>query len=298
MIAPWLWIVFTIAAALLQTIRNALQRGLSGPLGAQGATFVRFFYGLPFGLLFLAVVLVSTGSPPAIPGVVTIAWTFAGALSQIGATLLLLLAMRERSFVVVTTYSKTEPVQVAVFGLVLLGDHLTWPLALAIIVATAGVVVMSWPKREDGAFTLRASLFGIASAALFGAAAVCFRGGILALPTDNYIVAATTVLALSLLIQTVTFGTFLLLRQRAILVAVLREWRRSLPAGLAGAMASEGWFLAFALQSAAQVRTLALVEILFAQALAWRVFRQKAGWREWVGIALIVAGVVWLLNGG
>lgn len=297
MIAPWLWIVFTVAAALLQTIRNALQRGLSGPLGAQGATFVRFFYGLPFGVLFLVVVLAATGSPPVIPGLDAFAWTFAGALSQIGATLLLLLAMRDRSFVVVTTYSKTEPVQVAVFGLVLLGDQLTLPLALAIVTATVGVVLMSWPKQSDGAFTLRASLFGVASAALFGVAAVCFRGGILALPGAGYIVAATTILALSLLIQTATFGAYLLLRQPAVFVAVLRQWRASVPAGLAGAMASEGWFLAFALESAARVRTLALVEILFAQALAWRVFRQKAGGRDWIGIALIVAGVIWLLNG-
>jgi drug/metabolite transporter (DMT)-like permease len=297
MVAPWLWIVFTIAAALLQTIRNALQRGLTGPLGATGATFVRFGYGLPFGVLFLAIVLVATGTAPIIPGPVTFAWTFAGALSQIGATLLLLLAMRERSFVVVTAYSKTEPVQVAIFGLVLLGDHLTWPLALSIVVATAGVVLMSWPKPEAAPFTLRAGLFGIASAALFGVAAVCFRGGILSLTPASYLVAATTTLALALLIQTITFGLYLLLRERGALLAAMREWRKSLGAGLAGAMASEGWFLAFALESAARVRTLALVEILFAQALAWRMLRQNAGWREWAGIALIVIGVVWLLNG-
>lgn len=293
----WLWIVFTVTAALLQTIRNALQRGLTGPLGASGATFVRFGYGLPFGALALVIVLVATGSAPVVPGMVSIAWTFAGALSQIAATLLLLLAMRERSFVVVTAYSKTEPVLVAVFGLVLLGDHLTLPLGLAIVVATAGVVLMSWPKKDAGAFTLRASLFGVASAALFGMAAVAFRGGILNLPTDNYIVAATTTLVLSLSIQTVTYGGYLWVRERKAVLAALREWRPSLLAGLAGAMASEGWFLAFALESAARVRTLALVEILFAQALAWRVFRQSAGWREWAGIALIVGGVIWLLNG-
>lgn len=293
----WFWIVFTVAAALLQTIRNALQRGLTGPLGASGATFVRFGYGLPFGVLALVLVLIVTRNAPVLPGPVSLAWTLAGALSQIAATLLLLLAMRERSFVVVTAYSKTEPVLVAIFGLALLGDHLTWSLTLAIVVATAGVVLMSWPKRDAGGFTLRAGLFGVASAALFGMASVAFRGGILNLPTDNYIVAATTTLVLSLSIQTVTFGTYLWMRERRALLAALREWRPSLLAGLAGAMASEGWFLAFALESAARVRTLALVEILFAQALAWRVFRQSAGWREWAGIALIVGGVIWLLNG-
>jgi drug/metabolite transporter (DMT)-like permease len=297
MVAPWLWIVFTVAAALLQTIRNALQRGLTGPLGAQGATFVRFFYGLPFGIACLAAILVFTGSAPVIPGLPALIWTIAGALSQIGATLLLLLAMRDRSFVVVTAYSKTEPVQVAIFGLVLLGDHLTLPVTLAIIVSTVGVVLMSWPRQGATAFGWRAGLFGIGSAALFGIASVSFRGAILTLEGAGYLVAASTILALNLLIQTVVFSAWLLLREPATFRAVLREWRPSLPAGLAGALASEGWFLAFALESAARVRTLALIEILFAQALAYRLFRQNAGVREWLGIALIVGGVIWLLNG-
>jgi drug/metabolite transporter (DMT)-like permease len=64
-----------------------------------------------------------------------------------------------------------------------------------------------------------------------------------------------------------------------------------------GAFASQAWFLAFALESAARVRTLALVEILFAQALAHRLFRQDTSAREWLGIGLVVGGVAWLLNG-
>jgi drug/metabolite transporter (DMT)-like permease len=296
LIAPWLWIAFTLGAALLQTVRNAVQRGLTGPLGASGATYIRFLYGLPFGLLFLVIILAATGTAPVVPGLLAFGWTFSGALAQIGATLMLLLAMRDRSFVVVTAYSKTEPVQVAIFGLVLLGDHLTWPLSLAIVTATAGVLLMSWPKAGEGRFTLSASLYGIGSAALFGIASVCFRGAILTMPDAGYLVAAGTTLALNLLIQTVMFTAWLLWRDPATFRAALREWRASLPAGFAGAMASEGWFLAFALESAARVRTLALVEILFAQFIAWRVFRQGAGIRDWLGIALIAAGVIWLLN--
>ncbi len=225
-------------------------------------------------------------------------WTFAGALSQIAATLLLLLAMRDRSFVVVTAYSKTEPVQVAIFGLVLLGDRLTLPLSLAIIVATLGVVLMSWPRQQGGSpFTWRASLYGIASAALFGIAAVCFRGAILTLSESGYVVAATTILALTLLTQTVVFSLFLLLRDPR---RAAHGDPRVAAVAAGGPRRGDGFggvVPAFALESAARVRTLALVEILFAQILAYRLFRQNAGWREWAGIALIVAGVVWLLNG-
>jgi uncharacterized membrane protein len=80
-------------------------------------------------------------------------------------------------------------------------------------------------------------------------------------------------------------------------VAILRLWRPSLLAGFTGAFASQMWFLAFALETAAKVRTLALIEILFAQVVSRNLFKQGTlASREAVGVALIVAGVVLLLN--
>jgi uncharacterized membrane protein len=73
--------------------------------------------------------------------------------------------------------------------------------------------------------------------------------------------------------------------------AILRAWRPSLLAGLLGAVASQFWFLAFALATAASVRTLALVEVLFAQAISRFVFKQPTSPRELIGIVLIVVGV-------
>ena len=57
------------------------------------------------------------------------------------------------------------------------------------------------------------------------------------------------------------------------------------------------WFLAFAIETAAKVRTLALIEIPMAQILSRNLFKQTLASREAVGIALIVSGVVLLLNG-
>jgi len=80
--------------------------------------------------------------------------------------------------------------------------------------------------------------------------------------------------------------------------AILREWRPSLLAGFLGAFASLFWFLAFALATAASVRTLALVEVLFAQAIARFVFKQATTAREAIGVVLIVVGVMLLLWAG
>jgi drug/metabolite transporter (DMT)-like permease len=224
-------------------------------------------------------------------------WTVVAALAQIGATALLLAAMRERSFVVITAYSKTEAMQVAVFGLLFLGDRVTPSLAAAIAIATVGVLLVSWPRSAGGeAFTWKPAVLGIGSGAMFAIAAIGFRGGIRALDTPSFVLAATTTLALGLCIQTVLLSAYLYLFDRKTLMAILRLWRPSVLAGFTGAFASQMWFLAFALETAAKVRTLALVEILFAQVLSRNLFKQTLASREAVGIVLIVAGVVLLLN--
>src|SRR6195256_758992 len=106
-----LWIPFTITAALAQVGRNAMQRQLTGPLGTWGATNIRFLFGFPFSLIFFAVVMVATGDPLPWPTAAFWPWLLLGALSQIAATALMLLAMNERSFVVTTAYLKTEAIQ-------------------------------------------------------------------------------------------------------------------------------------------------------------------------------------------
>ena len=81
-----LWAVFTLIAAAAQTARNAMQRELTATLGTVGATHVRFLFGFPFALLFLAGVMAATGYGLPHPPPVFWPWVIAGALTQIGAT--------------------------------------------------------------------------------------------------------------------------------------------------------------------------------------------------------------------
>ncbi len=294
---PGLWVVFTVIAAAGQVLRNAQQKELTASLGTVGATHVRFLFGLPFGLLFLALVLGATWLPLPHLSAQMLTWTTIAALAQIGGTALLLAAMRDRSFVVVTAYAKTEPIQVAIFGLVFLGDHVTLMLAAAIAVATIGVLLVSWPRTTGGeAFSWQPALLGIGSGALFAIAAIGFRGGIRVLDTPSFVVAATTTLATGLFIQTAVLSVYLFIFDRGTLYAIFRLWRQSMLAGFAGAFASQMWYLAFAIETAAKVRTLALIEIIFAQILSRNLFKQTLASREALGIALIVAGVILLLN--
>jgi len=287
-----LWIPFTIAAAFGQVIRNATQRQLTGPLGTLGATNVRFLFGFPFSLVFLAVVLMATGDRLQWPVAAFWPWLLLGALSQIAATGLMLAAMADRSFVVTTAYLKTEAIQTAIFGFVFLGDTLNALKVLAIVIATVGVVITA--LRPGGARDfagLKPTLLGLIAAAFFALSAVGFRGAIIIVPDVTFVTAASLTLVAGLLVQTLVLSTYLVFRAPHILTAILKLWRPSLLAGFTGAAASQFWFLAFALTAAANVRTLALVEVLFAQAISYFSFKQTPSAREAIGIVLIVVGV-------
>jgi drug/metabolite transporter (DMT)-like permease len=294
MVASWLWIVFTVIAAFFQTLRNAMQRELTTSLGTVGATHVRFLFGFPFALLSLLGVLAWTGVPLPHPGVRFWPWVLDGAGAQIAATATMLMAMNERSFVVTIAYIKTEPIQVAIFGLIFLGDAVSWPMMSAILVATAGVIVMSI-KPGGMVGGIRPTVIGLISGGLFALSAIGYRGAILNLGLPNFVMAATFTLVVGLVMQAVTLSLYLMLWQPSAMVAILRSWKPSLFAGLMGALASQFWFLAFAIATAASVRTLALIEVLFAQMVTRFMFKQRTTAREAFGMALVVAGVLLLI---
>jgi drug/metabolite transporter (DMT)-like permease len=291
----WLWAVFTLIAATAQTARNAMQRELTSSLGTVGATHVRFLFGFPFAVIFLAGVMVVTGHGlPATP-IAFWPWVLAGALTQIAATALMLSAMGERSFVVAYAYIKTEPVQVALFGLVFLGDSIAPLAAAAILIATTGVIVMALKPGAGSAGSARSTLIGLGAGSMFALSATSYRGAILALQQPDFVLAATFTACVGLIIQAALLSFYLALREPQVLRAIMRAWKPSLFAGFMGAFASQFWFLGFAIATAASVRTLALVEVLFAQGVTRFIFKQPTTAREGVGIVLVVIGVALLV---
>ena len=291
-----LWAVFTLIAAAAQTARNAMQRELTATLSTVGATHVRFLFGFPFALfVFLPGVVYFGGYSLPDPPAIFSAWVVFGALTQIGATATMLSVMGERSFVVAYAYIKTEPVQVALFGLIFLGDRIGIWAAAAIIIATAGVVVISLKPGIGSVSTTRSTVIGILSGSLFALSAVGYRGAILSLDMPQFAMAATYTLAVGLVMQAALLSAWLAWRDRAVLRAIAKAWKPSLLAGFMGALASEFWFLAFAIATAANVRTLALVEVLFAQGVTRFIFKQPTTSREGFGVVLVVVGVLILV---
>jgi drug/metabolite transporter (DMT)-like permease len=299
----WLWIPVTVWAAFAQTLRNATQRGLTSTLGTLGATLVRFLYGLPFALLWFWAVLAFTGDAPSRPGAAFMIWVALGGLSQIAATALLLRTMQERNFALGVAYSKTEVVQVALFAFIILGDQVSVAALFAIACATLGVLLLSPADKERplrallSGWTGRPALLGLASGTAFAFAAVGYRGAALAVEHASYLTAAAATLAAALALQTLALGGWLLARAPATVAGVVREWRPSLFAGFMGAAASAGWFTAFAIEAAANVRTLGLVELIFSYVVSLKLFRERLSGLEIGGIALITFGIIVLTLG-
>ena len=296
--AGWLWIPITVGAAFAQTLRNAAQRQLTPELGTLGATLVRFLYGLPFAALWLAGVHIATGSRLPEPNLAFVSWLLVGAVSQIAATALLLRVMAERNFTLGVAYSKSELIQVAVFGYAFLGDLISAAAALAIFSGTLGVLLLSPADRERPirglltGWTTPPALLGLASGTGFALSAVGYRGAALALPDTPFLMAAACTLLVAQLVQTGLLGGWLWLRHPEVVTRVLRAWRASLFAGFMGATASAGWVTAIAIEPVAHVRTLGLVELLFSYAVSRRLFREHLKPIELAGVLLLTLGLV------
>jgi drug/metabolite transporter (DMT)-like permease len=223
-------------------------------------------------------------------------WLLLGALGQLAATAFLLAAMKQRNFVVGVAYSKTDALQVALFGSLFLRELPGVFTMLAIALATAGVVMLSLPQKgatvEGRAWTSGAAWYGLASGAGFALSAVGYRGASLQLPDTSAWFAGAWGVLLAQSIQTVLLGGWLAARAPGALRATVTAWRVSTIAGAAGALASIGWFTAFALTTAANVRTLGMVEVVFSYLVSRRFLREKLVPLEQAGLALVVLGLL------
>ena len=296
----WLWVAIVLWGALAQTARNAAQRSLVAQAGTLGATLVRFLYGIPFAALAVAVLHALPATAAAVPRFHAgyFAWLVVGALGQLAATAFMLAAMKQRNFVIGVAYSKTDALQVALFGALFLRELPGWATLVAMALATAGVVLLSVPARgpaaDARAWAGKAALLGLASGAGFAISAVGYRGAALQLPGSSaWLIGAWGVLFAQAL-QSVLLGGWLALRAPQALRATVTAWRISTVAGAAGALASLCWFTAFALTTAANVRTLGMVEVVFSYLVSHRLLQEKLSPAEKGGLALVVVGLLFL----
>ena len=295
---PMIWVPVVLFAALAQTVRNAAQRSLTAELGTLPATLARFLFGLPFAAVYLLALYALLPGTHVLPSfsAAYFGWIVLGAASQIAATAALLLAMKERNFAVAVTLSKTEVLQVALFATLFLHELPTPLSLLAMVLATVGVLILSLPASGSrlslSAWASRSALYGLLCGACFAIATVGFRGAALALQEPTPWLSGAWGVLWAQTLQSIGLGTWVALRNPGGLRPLFKAWRVSLLAGSMGAAASLAWFTAYAMQSAAEVRTLGMVEVVFSYLVSRRLFREPMRRSEKVGMGLMLIGLM------
>ncbi|WP_425082917.1 EamA family transporter [Ruegeria profundi] len=295
-----LWIPITIAAAGFQTVRFMLQKSLSSvKLSAAGATFARFAYSLPLAVVGLVVAIQVTGL--SLPDLSARFWVFAiiGGTSQILATICVVALFKQRNFAVGITFKKTEVIQTAIVGFVVLGDQVSTGALGAIVVGLLAVLLLSKTPEGDGAWwqhlTNRASRLGLGSGVLFAFSSVSYRGASLELGDIDAWFRALVTLTAVVTFQFVSMGIWLLWRDRAELRAVWNTRRTGVFVGLTSLCGSFCWFFAFTLQNAAYVKALGQVELLLSLLASTLFFREVITRREIAGMLLLGASILALV---
>lgn len=295
-----MWIPVTLAAAAFQTVRFMLQKSLSTvKLSAAGATFARFAYSAPLVLAGLvAYLLISGRSLPPLEGAF---WGFVvvGGTAQILATVCVVALFKQRNFAVGITFKKTEVIQTALVGLIILGEGVSLWGFVAILIGLLAVLLLSKTPGGDGKWwahlTNRASQLGLGSGVLFAFSAVSYRGASLQLGDLEPAFRAGITLAAVTSFQMITMAVWLAWRDRAELRAVWETRNTGLFVGLTSMGGSFCWFLAFTLQNAAYVKALGQIELIFSLMASVLFFREKITGREMAGIALLGVSILALV---
>lgn len=295
-----LWIPVTIFAAFAQNLRFMLQKHLKATkLSTGGATFARFLYSAPLVAVIVLVYLTATGQQP--PQLTTRFALFAifGGVSQIVATMCVVALFAERNFAVGITFKKTEVIQTALLGLVILGEGVTLPAMFAIMVGFIGVVLLSDPptRTTEGwsRFLNRATGLGLASGVLFACSATGYRGATLALGLDDVFLRAALTLSLVTAGQAAVMAGWLALRESGEITRVLKHWRVAGLVGVFSMFGSLAWFIAFTLQNAAYVKALGQIELVFSFLATTLVFKEKTTARELIAMGFLTASILLLI---
>ena len=295
-----LWVAVTIAAAFFQTVRFMLQKMLStSTLSPGGATFARFLYSAPLILVLMAMYLGL--NELAIPLTSLRYWSFAlsGGLAQILATVCVIILFQARNFAVGITFKKTEVVQTALVGFIVLGERITSTGFVVILFGLFGVLLLSEMPGLHGAWFRRignrASALGVLSGFLFAVSGICYRGASLEIASPDPLLRAGFTLACVTTVQMLGMALWLRLFEPGQITDLWATRRSAAWIGLTSMTGSFCWFVAFTLQNVAYVNALGQIELIFSLLVTVLFFGERVTKREILGLLVLSGSILGLL---
>jgi drug/metabolite transporter (DMT)-like permease len=292
-----MWALFAFAAAFVQNLRFMLQKHLASTgLSPAGATFARFVWSAPMVLVAVFIVLQSSGHQMPQLNARFFGFAMLGGIAQILATVAVVKLFAYRNFAVASTFKKTETLQAAILGIILLGDLITALGWVALIVGLLGVLLLSSKSVSKNWNLLNfATGLGLGAGFLFGVSGVAYRAASFSVGIESYVVRAFVTLAFVVCFQTLVMSAYLRFREPNEMWKVLKAWKVTFFVGLFGMAGSMFWFMAFTLQNVAFVKMVGQVELIFAAFGSYFFFKERMTKREIIGICLIVSSILMLV---
>ena len=293
------WILFSLLAALFQTIRTALQKSLKKKLPDNLINWARYAFGLPFIIIYVIFLLAIGHNLPQINGQFLIFCFFAG-IFQIVGTASLLNLFGKRNFTIGTIYAKTETIQTAFFGLILFGESISTAGFIGLIIGLFGVLLISLIedkitlKNLIKGFLNKTAIIGIFIGFSFAMSGLLVREATLTL-NENYLINSAFTLLIIITMQFVILGSKIMIHNKNELKKITKYWKSVTLIGLTSALGSIGWFSAFALTSATYVKIIGQAELLFSLIITHHFFREKINRIEIWGMALIMLSIILLI---
>ncbi len=299
MVEPW--IALTVTAALLQSVRTAGQKELTASLTVLAGTYVRSLIGLPVMLVYLGLVTVATAAPWPAFSLRFAVCCLVTAMTQLAATMALLALYQLRNFAVSNQIGKSDIVFTAVIGAALLGAHLSPTSWAALALTTVGVITIMAARAgaaDTGALSWRellasrATALGLFVGLMFGICNLTLREAALSLAAPSAYLAGALTVACVTALQVAIMGVWLGAREPGTYARIADKGRLAGFVGVTSALGSIAWFTAFALESAAHVRIVGQIEVVFTLLISAFYFRERLTTQEGLGIALTIAGIV------
>ena len=289
------WIIVAISGAFFQNLRSTLQKKLNQKVSTIASTYVRFAFALPFvTILFFLYFQDLNVIPEILSQKKFIFNVLLGSIFQIIFTFILLYLFRFANFVVGTSLSKTEVIQVAIFEYLIIGDKLNKFGITGIIVSTIGVIILSIKDLSLFLKNLfsKTTLIGLSAGLFLGVSVVYFRAAALTLENfSNNFEKAIATLFFGLVIQTTLISLYLIIFEKSQFKKLYENKYECLIAGFAGFLATLSWFYAFTLIQSSFVRAVGQIELLFSYVSSKYMFKEKVKITEILGIIIFVVGL-------
>jgi drug/metabolite transporter (DMT)-like permease len=267
------WILFTFLAAFSQAWRNAFQSELSKTLNVMGVTLARFFWASPLALIYL--VLLYQWQPAQMPTFTSYSWFFliGASVMQIVATALMVVLFKQKNFAIGAGLAKSEAPVSAFLGVLFFGTTLSFLGWIGVLLGGVAVLILSCPQGLKS-MSLKTAILGLACSTSFALTSLWIREAslTLSLPFPHR---AAWVLFIVIFLQTMVLTSYLIMRDRSTLKAMMLKPKLVIMTSLASFIGSLGWFSAMSLQAVPYVKTLGQVEIFFTMLVSFFYLKER-----------------------